>query len=331
MSILVVDDAATNRRLLASILKRGGHADVVQVSSAREAFDVLELDAEPGVPSPFDLVLMDLIMPQVNGVEACRAIKADVRLSDIPVVMVTASVGLEALEESFAAGAIDYIKKPVIPDELLVRVRSVLTLKREIDARKAREEELLAIRSQLEVANTELHRLSVEDALTGIANRRVFDTTLAKEWARAVRERTEVSLVLVDIDHFKGFNDTYGHVDGDECLRAVAGVLKAMVHRPADLVARYGGEEFAVVLPCTDSPGGRAVAERLRQAVSGLRIEHKSSSTAEHVTISVGCATLDADSATDRNVLVQLADAALYRAKENGRNRVEVYVPDSVV
>ena len=326
MSILIVDDAEINRRVLSSILEHGGHTDLVEATCAEEAFAALEIDAEnPMLPSPFDLVLMDLIMPGTNGVEACVAIKAAAHVRDVPVVMVTASVGLDALEDSFAAGAIDFIKKPVLPNELLARVRSVLTLKKEIDARKARERDLLAIRGQLEKANAELLRLSVEDVLTGIANRRVFDITLSKEWARSAREKTEISLILIDIDHFKGYNDTYGHVGGDECLRSVAKALKGLARRPADLVARYGGEEFAVVLPRTDANGVRRVAGDLREAVAALGIEHKSSSAASHVTISAGCATLAASAAAEPGSLVQLADEALYRAKEGGRNRVETH------
>jgi diguanylate cyclase (GGDEF)-like protein len=173
----------------------------------------------------------------------------------------------------------------------------------------------------LEAANRELQRLSNADGLTGIANRRLLDEFLEREWSRAARQGTSLTLIMVDIDFFKNYNDTYGHHDGDECLKRVANALEASVKRSSDLVARYGGEEFAVVLPDTSFHGGVVVAEKLRSEVEKLQIEHRESPLMKVVTISLGVATIIPGPSRSPEDLIVLADQLLYQAKQQGRNR----------
>ena len=184
--------------------------------------------------------------------------------------------------------------------------------------------ELEEIRRQLEDKNRLLERLSAIDTLTQVANRRRFDAVLRQEWRRASRDEAALSLIFCDIDHFKLFNDTYGHQQGDDCLVRVAQAMDEALNRPADLVARYGGEEFVALLVDTDAEGARLVAERMRQQVEGLRIEHRASSAAPHLTVSLGVATVKPADGLRPEDLVSHADQALYAAKQGGRNRVEV-------
>jgi diguanylate cyclase (GGDEF)-like protein len=182
--------------------------------------------------------------------------------------------------------------------------------------------QLTEIRRQLEEKNRLLERLSALDTLTGIANRRRFDDVLRQEWKRAARDGDPLSLVFCDIDYFKRFNDTYGHQAGDECLIRVAQTMEETLNRPADLAARYGGEEFVALLVDTDPEGARLLAERMRVRVESLHIEHRASTVARHLTVSLGVATVVARAAVRPEDLVDLADRALYAAKEGGRNRV---------
>jgi diguanylate cyclase (GGDEF)-like protein len=184
---------------------------------------------------------------------------------------------------------------------------------------------------ELQRANEQLTQLSLNDALTGIANRRMFDAYLKQEWRRAMREQTPLSIMLADVDHFKKYNDTYGHQQGDMCLIGVAAVMQLHMQRPADLLARYGGEEFAVILPGTDAEGAGHMAEVLGQAVRDLRIDHSESDAAPYVTVSIGVVTTipspeEGDGGMD--MLLEQADQALYQAKKVGRNRVLAWTPE---
>lgn len=176
----------------------------------------------------------------------------------------------------------------------------------------------------LERLNQELQRLTATDGLTGVANRRRFDEALDHEWRRASRAGSWLSCVMIDIDHFKPFNDRYGHLQGDACLRQIAHALVTTIRRAGDVVARYGGEEFAVVLPATSAPGAEKVAQQLREAVERLRVPHDASPTAPHVTISLGVASVVPVQGVTPQSLVAAADRALYEAKHSGRNRVTV-------
>ena len=178
---------------------------------------------------------------------------------------------------------------------------------------------------ELQLANEQLILLTVQDGLTGIANRRMFDTCLNKEWRRALREQVPLSLILLDVDFFKKYNDTYGHQQGDRCLIAIAETMQKIIRRPGDLAARYGGEEFAIILPNTHEEGAKLIAERVRRGIQDLKITHSASEVSGYVSISLGLVTLVPDHARDNqgpNPFVQSADQALYHAKEQGRNRV---------
>jgi len=177
----------------------------------------------------------------------------------------------------------------------------------------------IARRKEMEA---ELRRLSYQDGLTGVANRRHFDDALAREWRRSAREKDPLSLIMIDIDLFKAYNDAYGHQKGDECLKQVAQSIRSELKRPGDLAARYGGEEFVVILPDTDMEGAVAVAEKIQNSVEGLRIPHQASDVSDHVTVSQGVATAIADPTDTPEALVKAADQALYQAKKAGRNQV---------
>jgi diguanylate cyclase (GGDEF)-like protein len=320
MAILMVDDSVDSRRLMRRLLEQEGHRDFLEAGSAPEAMRILG-EGLREAPAPVELILMDLQLPGMNGIEACRRIGEDSRLRDIPVIVVTASSENGHLPAAFQAGAVDYLLKPVNPIELTARVRSVLRLKREMDQRKQREAELIEMAHKLADANLELERLSSIDGLTGLTNRRRFDELYLHEWKRAIRVGSALTAILIDIDHFKGYNDRYGHLAGDDCLRRVAVALREAAHRPGDSVARYGGEEFVAVLAETDAAGARTLAESMRRAVEKLAIEHAGSSAGSHVTASLGVATTIPDEGTDQASLLAAADEALYESKRGGRNR----------
>jgi diguanylate cyclase (GGDEF)-like protein len=270
---------------------------------------------------------MDIVMPEIDGIDACRRIKADDRFEDVPIIMITALADKGILQSAFDAGAMDYITKPVDKLELIARVRSSLRLKDEMEKRRDRERELLVMSRELAAANQILQRLSLLDGLTGIPNRRRFDEVLAHEWKQAMRSKQPLSMVMIDIDHFKAFNDHYGHLTGDDCLRKVALAMSSILKRPTDFLARYGGEEFAAILPMTASDGADAIAGAMRTGVVNLAIPHDHSSAASLVTISMGVATLVPRRGMTAAMLISAADQALYEAKAGGRNRSVVKRP----
>jgi diguanylate cyclase (GGDEF)-like protein len=291
-TILVVDDSPLVVATLSATLNKE-----CQILAARDGEEAMEIAGEK-IP---DLILLDVLMPGVDGFEVCTRLKADQRTARIPVIFIT---GLDAKEDEMRAlelGAIDFIQKPVHPGVLTLRVRNHLELKRYRDF---------------------LENLSLLDGLTGIGNRRRFDEALEREWRRAKRHQQSLSLILLDVDYFKKFNDLYGHQWGDECLREVAHTMRQTLHRPSDTVARFGGEEFAAILPETDRDGAVLVAERMREAIIALDIPHAASAVATHVTASLGIAAFVPDDGMTPAELVRLADEKLYDAKRAGRNRV---------
>lgn len=319
MRIMIVDDSALARTLLKDILNNNGYDDIVSKPSAIEAINyILENHSQANQEDKaVDLIMMDGVMPDIEGVEACQRIRKLPEMLDVPLIMVTGKTDMETLQQAFSAGANDYITKPYNELELLARVRSALRLKCEIDKRKERENELREL-------NETLQKLSSIDGLTGVANRRQFDEVIESEYKRARRNNTALSLLLIDIDYFKQYNDTYGHQVGDDCLIKVASILKCVVKRPGDLVARYGGEEFVVVLPETTLDGASKIAENIRLAIFQSEIEHSTSGIGRYLTVSLGVSTLKKHMDTTSK-LIKEADIALYEAKRKGRNRVEIY------
>jgi diguanylate cyclase (GGDEF)-like protein len=294
-TILAVDDAPENLQVLNAVLK--DHYRVKVATSGERAL-ALATGAEPP-----DLILLDVMMPGMDGYEVCARLKEDPRTRDIPVLFVSARDEEEDEARGLALGAIDYIVKPIRPSIVQARVRNHLELKRSRD--------LLA-------------RLTTVDHLTGISNRRRYDEYLELEWRRAARDQTPIALIAIDIDHFKAYNDLYGHPKGDTCLIAVAQALAQSVSRTPDLIARCGGEEFACVLPGTDAIGASHLADEMLTRVLALEMEHARSATHEKVTVSIGVAAMIPDPEEPPQTLVALADAALYQAKAEGRNRVVV-------
>lgn len=324
MTILIVDHSAEDRHLLQSLLGAAGYGDVLTAASTSHAFRHLGLEDPAQVETAVDLILMDVGMPEMSGVDACSVINEHDRLRDIPIIMMAAAVEARDVEAAFAAGAADYISKPTTRLEVMARVRAGLRLKREIDRRKALEQESFEVTRLLDAAYQRLQHVSFLDGLTEIANRRRFDEFLDLEWRRALRAATPVSVIMIDIDFFKAYNDTYGHQSGDECLKRVASALNLSLNRPGDLAARYGGEEFVVVLAGTHRPGAVAVAEALRSRIELLGIAHTGSAASDRVTISLGVATVVPRRTLAPAALVAAADRALYEAKRGGRNRIEV-------
>ncbi|BCX82878.1 two-component system, chemotaxis family, response regulator WspR [Methylomarinovum caldicuralii] len=320
MAILIVDDDPHLGGLLSLRLGAEGY-QTCTARSAEEVFVLLGLEAGVAADPPVKLVILDVFLPDMSGIEACRRIKADVRTADLPVIMVTGSTEEEHLRQAFEAGATDYIEKPFKGVEVVARIRAALRLRREIEERKRHAQALEQLAEQLRRANERLQALSFQDALTGLYNRRYFDDFLEREFRRAVRNQGVLALSMIDVDHFKAYNDRFGHQAGDDCLRRVAAALTLVIHRSSDLIARYGGEEFAAVLPETLLDGALEVAEKLRARVAALQLPHPDSPCGI-VTISAGVAACRPEPGDHPESLIEAADAALYHAKRAGRNRV---------
>ncbi|MGN7612635.1 diguanylate cyclase [Magnetococcales bacterium HHB-1] len=291
--ILLVDDLPSNIQVLHKAL--GKEHQVFFATNGKTALK-MSLEKQP------DLILLDVDMPGMDGFEVCRRLKEDTQTKHIPVIFVTAMDQEEDEIKGLQLGATDFIPKPIRPAVVALRVQNHLQLKR--------------YRERLEA-------MSFLDGLTNIPNRRWFDNALNDEWRRSMRHQGSLSVILMDVDHFKKFNDHYGHQEGDYCLKKVAKVLQKSIQRPTDLVARYGGEEFVALLPDTDYQGLIQIAEKFREVVEQLAIPHQENTrTAEVVTISVGGASMIPlqDDAMDH--LLKEADRCLYQAKKQGRNRI---------
>lgn len=290
--LLVVDDQPTNIQVLYRVF-----ADDCQVFMATSGEQALHTAREEAP----DVILLDVMMPDMDGYEVCRQLKQDSATRDIPILFVTAHHEAQEEARGLACGAVDFITKPIHPAVVRARVHTHLTLQRQTEV---------------------LKRLVFIDALTHAFNRRYFDERLAEAWGRAQRTGRPLGLILIDVDYFKQFNDVNGHQRGDDALRQVAQALKGTILRPSDVVCRYGGEEFACLLPDTDLDGALQVAQRMKLAVRDLAIGHPASAVAEVLTISAGVAVRTPTSRGDAAALLALADAQLYRAKAEGRARV---------
>ncbi|MGF6635268.1 diguanylate cyclase [Paraburkholderia sp. MM6662-R1] len=269
------------------------------------------------------VILQDLVMPGTDGLTLVRQYRLNAATRDIPIVVLSTNEEPLVKSAAFAAGSSDYLVK--LPDriELIARIRyhsrSYLHLLQRDEAYRA----LRQSQRQLLATNLELQRLTHSDGLTGLSNRRYLDQYLAAEWHRGTRDKTRLGLLMIDVDHFKAYNDTYGHVAGDEVLKSVAHTIEACLGHSLDLAARFGGEEFAVVVPDTSAGGLRLLAEKIRIAVEDRAITHAGSAEGV-VTISIGAAMVVPSAAEPVTTLIEAAGVGLYRAKHDGKNQVAV-------
>lgn len=290
--LLVVDDQPVNIQIVHQIF--ADEHEVFMATSGAQALALCRSD-------PPDLILLDAVMPGMDGVEVCRRLKEHADTRDIPVIFVTGHNDQDAESACWNAGGVDFITKPLNPRTVRARVHVHLTLKLQTDL---------------------LRQMVFIDGLTGVANRRYFDERLSSEWRSAQRHSYPLALAMIDIDHFKRFNDTYGHPAGDEGLRKIAACIKRELNRPRDLAARYGGEEFACILPETDLAGAILTAKTIEQAVRDLRIVHQGSNPHSVLSISIGVASLLPKQDEHPNKLIAQADECLYEAKKAGRGRI---------
>jgi two-component system chemotaxis family response regulator WspR len=317
MMVLLVDDQPMVGQAVRLALAGQPHIDFHFCARAEEAVGVAEL-TRPTV------ILQDLVMPGADGIALVRQYRANPATRDIPVIVLSSKEDPAIKSAAFAAGVNDYLVK--LPDtiELVARIEYHSRFYINLLQRDAAFQALRVSQQKLQESNLELLRLTNTDGLTGIANRRYFDDYLEAEWRRARREQVELSMLLIDVDDFKRYNDTHGHVAGDEVLRRIAAAIQAACKRPADLAARFGGEEFAMILPKTTAGGVRLLGEMVRRAVDGLAISHSAASTGDTVTVSCGVATLVPGEGDAPARLIELADVGLYRAKHQGKNRVDI-------
>ena len=290
--ILLVDDQRVNILVLHELFR-----DECEIFMATDGEQALQ-SCRTILP---DLVLLDVHMEGLDGHDVCRHLKENPETRDIPIIFVTAQGAEQDEVRGFELGAVDFIVKPINPVIVKARVNTHLTLKRQSDI---------------------LRSIALLDGLTGVANRRKFDEALELNWRRSLREQTALSVIMIDVDYFKRFNDCYGHQRGDSCLQAVAGALSGVIRRPYDLLARYGGEEFACLLPNTGLSDAVQLAERMQTAVRALKLEHMDSDLEHVVTVSLGVATIVPTAGATSETVVGEADRQLYLAKQAGRARV---------
>lgn len=321
VNILIVDDRQENLLVLESLLE-DMNCNIIKATSGNEALSLM-FDYE------FALVLLDVQMPDMDGFEIAEFMKMNSRTRYLPIIFVTAiSKEKKCIFKGYEIGAVDYLFKPIEPIMLRSKVKVFLEL---YNQKKLLEEQakLLELKvkelSELKEANFKLENLSTLDGLTGISNRRSFDSYINISLKSCARSENPISLIIADIDFFKDYNDNYGHLKGDECIIKVAKSIACSVKRPLDFVARYGGEEFAIILPETDQEGAVATAETIRKNVEALKITHEHSTVAPYITLSLGVETILPKANYSIHEFINNADKALYNAKLSGRNQVSVY------
>lgn len=291
--ILIVEDETINLNMLTSILKN----EYTLILEKRGARAVER--AEQQLP---DLILLDIMIPDLDGYSIISALKSNDRTKEIPVIFISSLSGAADEEKGFLLGAVDYITKPYNAAIIRARVKTHI---------------MLVTQRQL------LERIAMLDGLTEIANRRSFTERFSQEWERATRDGIALSLMILDVDAFKEYNDHYGHGMGDVALKALAFTFTEALNRPADFVARIGGEEFAILLPGTPATGGYALAESIRKAVESLNLPHVMSSISPFLTVSIGGATLVPTVMDGQKALFEIADQMMYHAKKQGKNNVQ--------
>lgn len=323
LKILMIDDDEQDVEIVRELLgvNQGLPVDLLHCPTLVSGMELLNSN------STIDLVLLDLCISGTIGLEVFHQFNQ--AFPAIALIILSGNADEEIALQAMQEGAQDYLVKGRFTSSHLRRSiqyaveRQSLLL--ELDAKN---QTLQSLSQQLEVANHQLEQLAIMDGLTQVNNRRRFDEVFLSEWNRLCRENNPLSLIMGDVDHFKAYNDTYGHQDGDACLRLVAQAITKVAKRPADCVARYGGEEFAVILPNTDLAGATLVAEHICSAIQALEIPHESSSVGDHVSMSLGVASQVPDENVAPSLLIEAADRALYVAKEQGRNRVQTHQKD---
>ncbi len=307
LKVLVVEDSKVTLKVLCNYLERMG----IKPLTAELGKTALEIYAREHP----DIILLDAQLPDIDGFDIAQEIRRLEQKKDwTAIIFLTSMTKDEDLARGIEVGGDDYLMKPI--SEVVLKAK-VVAMRRLVEMQRS----LVAVTHQLNVVNKELQRLSTTDGLTGISNRRMFDELSVREWRRCERMKKPISLVMVDVDHFKLYNDHYGHQAGDECLKTVAAQMQRAAPRPSDLVARYGGEEFAFVLGETDADGAKWVANLLRQRIDDLNLPHAASSL-QHVSVSCGVASIVPGANLSLETLLQSADHALYQAKLQGRDRV---------
>lgn len=300
-TILVIDDSRLITHVAKTVLTKRGH-EVIVADDGSAGLEAAKSE-QP------DIILLDLIMPVRDGYEVCRQLQADISTKHIPIIMLTSKAEAADKVKGLGMGASDYVTKPFNEGELVARVNIHLRMKE--------------LYEELQEKNRKLQEMANRDGLTGLYNHRYFHEQLRKDFLRAERYGESLSCLMLDIDYFKRFNDTYGHQTGDMVLTTLGRLIEDST-RGSDWAARYGGEEFALVLYHSDGPAAFHGAERLRQTVEACEV-HDNKGNVLHVTISVGVSTFPHEQIHASEKLIECADIALYRAKENGRNRVETY------
>jgi len=295
--ILAIDDDRFNITTLIGLLEND-YEIVVAING--------EMGLKAAARAEPDLILLDITMPDMDGYEVLRRLREDELTAEIPVIFITGLTDAEDEARGLDQGAADYISKPFNESVVRARVRTQIRLKQQAD---------------------QLAAYAFVDGLTGLNNRRAFDEYAARKAARCERAGLSLGILLMDVDHFKRYNDHYGHAEGDECLKQVATAVAAVMNSHGGLVARYGGEEFVIVVPEYDEPAIDALAESVRAAVFAANLEHAASPVASRVTTSVGGVSAVPDAGTRLAQLLELADQALYQAKKDGRNRVHIAAP----
>jgi len=301
-TILVVDDTITNLDILVEILD---NYDVIEVTNGRDALEIVKEEN-------IDLILLDIVMPDMDGFEVCQKLKSDKKTKNIPVIFITAKTDEEAIEKAYDTGGMDYITKPFKPKELLARVNTQLQIQKLI--------------SDLEDSKEELKFLASTDPLTKLYNRRYFAKTSTHVLNLSKRNKTDLSMIMLDIDKFKNVNDTYGHKVGDDVLITLASILQELT-RNSDIICRFGGEEFLILLPETNINGALKIAHKIREVVETTVItisDNKIPTDYKKLefTVSLGGTQINIDLDNNIEASIHRADKALYQAKNSGRNRV---------
>ncbi|MFZ2542147.1 MAG: diguanylate cyclase [Gallionella sp.] len=314
LKVLMVEDSKVSIKIITEFLNELG----VQLLTAETGAAAIELYRSERP----DIILLDIILPDINGYEVAKQVRKIQRKDDwTAIIFLSVMSKDDDLARGIEAGGDDYLIKPVGRVVLQAKVAAMYRLVQMQRALATMTEQLNQTNEQLYLSNQELQQVSVTDGLTGISNRRLFDEYLKREWRRCARIQKPLSIVMLDMDYFKKYNDRYGHPAGDECLKAAAKVIANAVPRASDLAARYGGEEFVLILGETDEEGARWVANRIRQQVVRLKVVNEESPH-HYATVSCGISTVLPSDDMSADKLVKSADNALYLAKEQGRNTV---------